>query len=338
MDTRVNRLTLKQKRAACIPLLGAIALFGAGCGQQGPESADDFPSRPLSIICPWAVGGGTDRCSRIAGDELSKVLGVRVDVHNRAGGAGVTGHAAGAGAKPDGYTLTMVTAEINMMHWRNLTELGPADFEPLRLMNKVSGAIIVREDAPWADMNQLKEAIAANLGKMHASGTAKGGMWHLACAGWMLAAGFQADDIIWVPSEGAAPALQEMIGGGNDVVFCAPAEALTLIDGGKARCLAVLADKRNPQFPDAPTSIEQGVDFEVYGWAGLAVLSKGTPEGIRAKLESALAQAAGSEGYAEAMTNAGFNVDTEDAAGFVKVLERDDIKFQKLLKAAGIIQ
>lgn len=298
---------------------------------------DEFPTRSLSVISPWAVGGGTDRCSRIAADELSRIVGQRVNVVNRTGGAGVTGHSAGAGAKPDGYTLTMVTAEINMMHWRNLTQLGPSDFEPLHLMNKVSGAIIVRADAPWNTMTELKEAIAANLGNMHASGTAKGGIWHLACAGWMLAAGFQADDIIWVPSEGAAPALQELISSGIDVVFCAPAEALTLIEAKRARCLAVLADKRNPQFPDVPTSIEKGVDFEIYGWAGLAV-PKGTPEPICAKLKSALAEVAASEGYATAMTNAGFNVDTEDAAGFAGVLERDDVKFQQLLRAAGIIQ
>ncbi|MFH1738706.1 MAG: tripartite tricarboxylate transporter substrate binding protein [bacterium] len=318
-----------------------IALAGLlpiGCGQGGEDtSVEDFPDRPVTIICPWAAGGGTDTASRITAEGLHQVLGTRVNVVNQTGGAGVAGHSAGAKAKPDGYTLTMITAELNMMHWRGLTDIGPRDFEPIMIMNKICASIFVREDSPWKTMTDLRQAIKDNPGKLTASGTAKGGIWHLACAAWLIAGGLEPDDLIWVPSKGAAPALQQLISEGIDVVFCAPAEGKSLIDSGKARLLAVFSDVRSPVFPDVPTCIEQGVDVEIYGWAGIAA-PVGTPLEIRSKLESALQRVAASEDFRTRMNNSGFLVATENSERFREILARDDIRFGKLLKDAGITQ
>lgn len=316
----------------------ALALLLSGCGRGEERSPiDEFPSRPIQIICPWAAGGGTDTASRITAEGLHQVLGTRVNVVTRTGGAGVTGHAAGAKAKPDGYTLTMITGELDMMHWRGLTDIGPEDFEPIMIMNKISASIFVREDSPWKTMGDLQKAVKENPGKFTVSGTAKGGIWHLACAAWLIAAGLQPGDLIWVPSTGAAPALQQLISGGNDIVFCAPAEGKPLFDAGKARLLALLSDKRNTFFPDVPTCIEQGVDVVIYGWVGIAA-PLGTPLEIRNRIESALQEVAASEDFKTRMNNAGYEVATENSARFRKTLREDDVKFGKLLKDAGITQ
>jgi len=316
---------------------GGLLILVAGCGPGGQESPGEFPSRPLIIICPWASGGGTDTVSRITAEGLHQVLGTRVNVVNQTGGAGVAGHSAGAQAKPDGYTLTMITAELCMMHWRGLTDIEPSDFAPIMLMNKVTGAIFVRTDSSWKSMTELKNAVEQNPGKYTASGTAKGGIWHLACAAWLLAAGLEPDDLIWVPSKGAAPALQQLISEGNDVVFCAPGEGKALVDGGRARMLAVQSNERNPFFPEVPTCREEGVDVEIYGWAGIAA-PEGTPAEILSVLETALQEVAVSEEFKTRMNNAGFNVSTENSTEFEKILREDDEKFGKLLHEAGIVQ
>ncbi len=101
-------------------LLSAIALSVFCCGCRGQ---DGYPNGPVMLICPWSAGGGTDRVSRQVASLLSQDLGVPVNVVNATGGAGVTGHTRGALARPDGYTITMVTCEINMLHWRGLAEI-----------------------------------------------------------------------------------------------------------------------------------------------------------------------------------------------------------------------
>ena len=129
----------------------AFALMVVGCGRAGR-----FPDRPITLICPWSAGGGTDRVSRQVAAQLEERLEVPVNVINATGGSGVTGHTRGARARPDGYTLTMVTVELNMLHWRDLTTVTYRDFAPLQLLNRDSAAILVRSDSPFATLDDCK--------------------------------------------------------------------------------------------------------------------------------------------------------------------------------------
>src|SRR5690606_23671838 len=122
-------------------------------------------------------------------------------------GKGVIGHSRGMQARPDGYTLAMITLELNMMHWSGLTDLTYQDCIPLRSVNEDYAALFVRRDAPWQTLAELESAIRARPGSLKASGTTAGGAWHLALAGWLLAAGLDADDVVWVSSTGAGPSL-----------------------------------------------------------------------------------------------------------------------------------
>lgn len=255
-------------------LLGcAFLLIVAGCTRDR-----EYPYRPITLICPWGAGGGTDAVSRQMAAHLEQELGVPVNVVNATGGKGVTGHGRGRYARPDGYTITTITLELNMMHHSGLTNLTYKDYALLASVNEDYAALFVRSDAPWRTLAELEQEIREKPGKLTASGTASGGAWHLAVAGWLLAAGFNADDVKWVSSEGASSSLLELMSGGVDIVCCSLPEAATQLENGDVRALGVMSPVRAADYPDVPTFIEQGRDWTLGGWRGLAVPRETPPE------------------------------------------------------------
>ena len=243
--------------------------------RRGRQAA--WPNRPVTIICPWGAGGGTDATARIVAAVLEKELKQPFNVVNRTGGSGVVGHSAIATAAPDGYTLGIITVEISMMHWQGLTEFKPDSYTPLALMNEDPPGIQVNASSPYKTVKELADAIkAAPPGKLKASGTGQGGIWHLALVGWLTAMGLKPDHVAWVPLNGAAPAMQDLAAGGLDLVTCSVPEARAIIEAGKARSLAVMAAERNPGFKDVPTLKEaMGIDYTTGAWRGFAA-----PKGI----------------------------------------------------------
>src|SRR5690606_41761393 len=125
-----------------------------------------FPERPSAVIVPWAVGGGTDAVARYIAAVLQDELGQPVNVVNRTGGNGVIGHSAVATAQPDGYTIGLITLEINMMHWMGLTDLTHESYTPLALMNADPAAIHVRTDSKYKTIKDLVDDIKANPGSL----------------------------------------------------------------------------------------------------------------------------------------------------------------------------
>src|SRR6187397_3583612 len=228
----------------------SAAAAAAGISLAKPAFAQAYPARPVTVIVPWGAGGGTDATARIVAALLEKDLGQPFNVVNRTGGSGVVGHSAIASAQPDGYTIGMLTVEISMMHWQGLTELTPRSYTPLALMNEDPPGIQVGSGSPYKTVKELADAIkAAPVGKMKASGTGQGGIWHLALVGWMQAMGLAPNHVAWVPSNGAAPAMQDLAAGGLDLTTCSVPEARAIIEAGKARSLAIMAPARNPAFP-----------------------------------------------------------------------------------------
>src|ERR1044071_308452 len=177
-----------------------------------------YPQRPIQLIVPWGAGGGTDATARIIGALMEKELKQPFNVVSRTGGAGVVGHDAIARAPADGYTLGLITVEITMMHHVGLTPLTYKDYTPIGLMNADPSGINVRADSPYKSVKDVLAAVKANPGKFKASGTGQGGIWHLAIAGLLKDQGIDPNALPWVPSNGAAPGLQDMVAGGVDVV------------------------------------------------------------------------------------------------------------------------
>src|SRR6187551_2244300 len=147
----------------CAALLAAACLVGIAA-----QAA--FPDRPITLIVPWAAGGGTDAVARQIAMMLERDLKQPVNVVNRIGGSGVVGHSAISGAAPDGYTIGLITVEIGMMHWQGLTDLTGASYTPLGLVNADAAGVQVAADAPYKNLDDLLAAIKANPGKLKASG------------------------------------------------------------------------------------------------------------------------------------------------------------------------
>jgi tripartite-type tricarboxylate transporter receptor subunit TctC len=302
-----------------------------------PAFAQSYPARPVTVVVPWGAGGGTDATARIVAALLEKELGQPFNVVNRTGGSGVVGHSAIATAQPDGYTIGMLTVEISMMHWQGLTELGPKSYTPLALMNEDPPGVSVSGGSPYKTVKELADAIkAAPAGKMKASGTGQGGIWHLALVGWLKAMGLPANHVAWVPSNGAAPAMQDLAAGGLDLCTCSIPEARAIIEAGKARALAIMAPERNPVFKDIPTLKEaMSIDYSTGAWRGIAG-PKGLPADIATKLTATLKKVYDSKEFKDFMSNRGFGMVWGDAAEFAKFMDVGDAQMGDAMKAAGL--
>ncbi len=297
-----------------------------------------YPERPITLIVPWGAGGGTDATARIIGTLLEKELGQPVNVVNRTGGSGVVGHAAIASASPDGYTIGMVTVEIGMMHWQGLTELNGASYTPIGLVNADPAGLQVRADAPYKNVGELVAAVKANPGKLKASGTGQGGIWHLAIAGMLQDLKVDPASVPWVPSNGAAPGLQDLVAGGVEIVPCSLPEARSLIDAGKVKSLAVMADAPAALYPNVPTlKAATGSAWTMAAWRGIAA-PKGIPSEARDKLVAAIKKIVASKEYNDFMTQRGFGVIYAGPDDYAKFMAKSDTDLGATMKAVGIVK
>jgi tripartite-type tricarboxylate transporter receptor subunit TctC len=318
-------------------VLGGLAGTATASLLAAPSIAQAYPNRPLTVIVPWGAGGGTDATARIVASILERSLGQPVNVVNRTGGSGVVGHSAIATATPDGYTIGMITVEINMMHWQGLTQLKGTSYTPLALMNEDPPGVQVNAASPYQDVKQLADAIkAAPAGRFKGSGTGQGGIWHLALVGWLQAMGLQPNHVAWVPSNGAAPAMQDLAAGGIDVVTCSVPEAKAMLDAGRARSLAIMASERNPQFATVPTLNEMlGINYSVGAWRGIAG-PPGLPAEIANRLTAELKKAYDSKEFQDFMNNRGFGMKWADAQAFAKFMADGDVAMGGMMRGAGL--
>lgn len=314
--------------AICVLFMGMVS----GC-----DRSSDWPVRPVTLVCPWSAGGGTDRVSRQIAVQLEAELGVPVNVINATGGGGVTGHTRGAIAAADGYTLQMATVELNMLHWRGLCPITPRSYRPLAKLNEDSAAIFVRADAPWQTIQELETALREATSSVPVSGSAAGSIWHLALAGWLMERELSPDATNWISINGSAPALQELLAGGIEVVCCSIPEAAALLHGGEVRCLGVMSQERCPAAPEVPTFVEQGVEWSVGGWRGL-MYPPGVPEDRVERMSAAIRRVAESAEFTQFMDDAGFNISLVYGQEFAEFLAEADAGFGAILTQPAMQQ
>ncbi len=313
----------------CLAALAAVSLLGA------PARAA-FPERPITLIVPWAAGGGTDAIARQVAMMLERDFKQPVNVVNRTGGSGVVGHTAIATAAPDGYTFGLITLEINQMHWVGLTDLTYEGFSLLALVNQDLAAIHVKTDSPFKTAKELFAHIKANPNKVVASGSGQGGSWHAALAGLMELEGISPQSIRWVPATGAATALTDLAGGGVEFVSCSMPEAEALIKAGRIRSLLFMSPKRAANFPDVPTTEEAlGHKWHKGVWRGFAA-PKGLPKEIATQYETAIKKVWDSAEFQEFMTKRGFDLIYMDSAKFAEFMKTDNQDNGKTLKSLGL--
>ncbi|MGB3934557.1 MAG: tripartite tricarboxylate transporter substrate binding protein [Burkholderiales bacterium] len=307
-----------------------LAALFAGAAQA------QYPQRPIQLIVPWGAGGGTDATARIIASLMEKDLKQPINVVNRTGGSGVVGHDAIAKAAPDGYTLGLITVEITMMHHVGLTALKHTDYAPIGLVNADPAGIHVRIDSPYKSTKDLIAAIKASPGKLKASGTGQGGIWHLAIAGLLKDQGIDPGALPWVPSNGAAPGLQDLVAGGVEVVPCSIPEARAMIDAGKVRALSIMDANPPTLYPNVPTlQKEIGSKWTMAAWRVIAA-PKGIPADVQNTLGGALKKVYDSKEYKDFMASRGFGVVWADAEGTGKFMAKSDADMGATLKAVGL--
>ncbi|WP_037062754.1 tripartite tricarboxylate transporter substrate binding protein [Pseudonocardia acaciae] len=333
---------MSRRRIRIAVLSAVLLLVLAGCGSRSRAAGDtrcdlapNYPRGTVELIVPWAAGGGTDSVARFIGSQLAEKLHTQVNVVNRTGGGGAVGHSAIAGARPDGSTIGLATVEITMMHWQGLTDLSYRQLTPIGMVNSDPAGVTVRADAPWTGIAALLDHARANPGATTASGTGRGGIWDLARAGLLLKTGLAPDAIRWVPSEGAAPALQELVAGGITVSTASLAENQTMIRAGRAKAIAVMSEQRDPKFPDVPTLREQGIDFTMAAWRGIAGPAR-MPENVVNELSCHLDEIAHGPAYQEFLAKTGFGLAWRNAKDFGAYLAEQDAQKGEIMKAAGL--
>ena len=295
----------------------AMVLAFAGAGHAA------YPERPITLIVPWAAGGGTDAIGRMIAQGLQEELGQPVNVVNRTGAGGIVGHKEMIDAEPDGYTLGFATAELGTYQAMGTSEISPADVTPIALMNFDAAAFSVRADSDWATLGDALAAIEkAPAGTYKASGFPVGAGYHLALAGLLTDNGIDPKVIAVVPSQGAAPGFQELVSGGVDIVPSSLPEAAPMLQSGLIRTLAVLAPERLAAYPDVPTAIEAVGTRSVGGsWRGV-VGPAGLPQEITDRLEAALHAVSQSDAYVEFMDGRGFGRQWLPGAEFATFMQK----------------
>lgn len=313
----------------------AILIFGVtGCSEKDADATSgDYPKKSITLISPTSAGGGTDAAARALAADAEKHLGQSIGVVNKPGGSGSIGMTEGANAKPDGYTVTMVIAELTMLNHLGISPLSHEQVKPVALINLDPAALTVPADAPYDTLEEFIAYAKENPGKLQVGNAGAGSIWHIAAES--LAKNAQIE-LNHVPFEGASPAVTALVGGHIDAVTVSPAEVKTHLDAGNLKTLAVMSDVRSDIIPDVPTFTEAGLESETIAtWRGLTV-PKDTPDEIVAILEEAFMKAAEEEDFKKFMENNGLGVQLKGSKEFQQHLDENYEYFGKMISELGL--
>lgn len=323
---------------AMVKKFGVISIFMTFC-LVGLSAHAEYPERPITLVVPWAAGGGTDATARTIAAALEAELGKTVNVMNRPGGGSVVGNTFIAKAKPDGYTLGLITSGLDMAHWLGSTDLTFRDYTIIGQINDDAAGLQVAVDSPFETAQDLITAIREEpAGTFKASGVGVGGIWHVTFGALLMDQGIDPVKVTWVPSEGAAPAMLELAAGGVDIAPVSVPEARAMVESGKAKSLAIMSPDRNAVFPDVPTLKEAvGTDYTAGTWRGVAA-PKGLDPEVVDILESALKKAYDSDTYQSFMKKQGFGPYWRDRDDFTAYLEETDAMMGDVMEKMGLRQ
>lgn len=309
-----------------------VGLAAIAAGVFSMPSMAAYPDKPVTVICPWTAGGGTDVLLRALSKEAEKFLGQTINVVNQTGGAGAIGHNAIRAARPDGYTLGMITFELNSLPPQGLVPFTWKDFDPIMRINSDPAALTVKADAPYSTVRGFMDYAKAHPGEITIGNSAPGSVWHIAAG---LAAEKTGVQVKHVPFDGAQPAVTALVGGHIKAVAVSVAEVRSQVQAGNLKILGVMSAERDKIFPDVPTFKEQGVDVQFYTWRGLG-LPKGVPAAVKAKIADAYKKAFDTKEFKEFAAKASLNLSYQDSAEFSKFLDQNYKDVSAVMKNLGL--
>ena len=321
-----------QRRSFLAPI--AIAALAA-CNL--PAAANDFPTKPIRIVVPYAAGGSTDALARTLGERLAQRLGQAVVVDNRPGASEQLAFPVVAKAAPDGHTLllsTLTGLAVNPgLYGPKLPYDPQKDLVPVMLAASVASVVVVHPSVPVKTMGELSAYLKANPGKVAYASAGNGTPSHLGMEYYKRQNGF---DPVHVPYKGGAPALQEMMGGQVQVMMALVPEAMPIVKSGRLRALAMTSSKRLPAYPDVPTVAEAGgKDFDMTFWFAF-MAPAGTPEPVVAKLNQTLNTVLQGADVRAKLAEMSLDVAGGAPAKVTELMRSDAAKWTKVIDEAGI--
>lgn len=327
-----------QARRRALLIAGAAAAL-APLAAAAQDAAKDFPSKPITLIVPYAAGGSSDTRARQLGEKLQKILGKPVVVENKAGGNGNIGTDAIARATPDGHTIgvgNFAPLSVNKALNPKLSYDPKTDLVPVVLLEKGPVVLIVNSTkSPYKSVQELVAAAKATPGKLSYASAGAGGAYHLAGEMFNQSTGTTG---VHIPYKGGGPATNDLLAGTVDYMFDMVPASLGYLKATppKMRALAVASDKRLPAIPDVPTFNELGIkNMEISNWLGI-IAPKGTPPAIVAKLNQAINQALKEPDLAQRITSQGNEIGGGTPQDFGKFIDAESARWTKLIKERGI--
>jgi len=306
----------------------------AGLPAQAQANPNPYPSKSIELVVPFQAGGGTDALARAFAEAARKHLPQSVIVVNKPGASGSIGWADVAKAPPDGYKLSLVTADLTIVPHLGLTRITYEDFTPIAQLNADPSAVTVRADSPYQTVEAFLEAAAKNPGGMRVGNAGNGSIWHLAAAALEDKAGVKFNHI---PFQGGNPAVLALLGGHIDAVTVSPAEVQAYVQAGKLKTLAVMADRRVKGFEAVPTLKERKVDLSIGTWRGIAV-PRNTPPEVVGVLRKAVAKTAAEPALRDMMDKQNLGYAYLDEAPFKAEMSKDNAYFKSLIDKLGLKQ
>jgi tripartite-type tricarboxylate transporter receptor subunit TctC len=319
--------------------VSAIAL-GLVAAATGVALAQSYPTRPVTMIIPFAAGGPTDVLGRVVAQPMSEALGQQVIVENIGGAGGMTGMKRVADAAPDGYTFGLGTvgtqAQSQTMYKKALYN-SVNDFTPVALIAEVPIILTVRKDLPVSNFKEFVAYAKANQAKMQFGSAGAGSATHLGC---VLLNYIIGTNITHVPYRGTGPAMQDLQGGRSDFLCEVITTAKPQVDGGTVKALAIFHKDRSPALPNLPTALEQGTEkLEAYTWNAV-FLPKNAPADVVKKLNGAVVKAMNTPSVRDRLSQLGAVIVPNDRATpeYLGQFLKDEIaKWAGPIKASGVI-
>jgi tripartite-type tricarboxylate transporter receptor subunit TctC len=315
--------------------LPAMAIVAAIIGVPAAAAAQDYPSRPITLIVPYAAGGGNDVMARAAADKMSRTLGQQIVIENRGGAGGSIATRQIAKSAPDGYTLGLGgtgTLAINPTLYANAGYDPRKDFAPVGLIATSALVVCVHPSLPVRSIPDLIALAKREPGKLNFASAGAGSGIHLGTEYFATMAGIK---LTHVPYKGSSPALTDLVGGHVAIYFSSLPPAVGLVKEGKVRALAVTGTKRSPIFPDLPTVAEAALPgYEAVLHYGV-VAPAGTPRAIIDKLSAALRAAVMSDDLKTRLADDGAEPLPSTPEEYAADIDREETKWSAIVKASG---
>ena len=321
-----------KKMIRTLIVVSMITILAACGGSNDKNAAENFPDNQIEVVVPFAAGGASDLVSRTIAMEMEDELGVPVVITNKTGGSGATGLYAVKDAKPDGYTIGYAPAELAMLDSLGLAEISPNDYEALGQLMTIPAAITVKSDAPYDTLEDFIQYAEDNPGEVRIGNSGTGSIWHIAAAAFAQEVGVEVGH---VPYDGAAPAVTALLGNHVDAVTVSPSEAISGIDSGDLKVLAVMSENPDVNAPDAPTMQELGYDINLSGWGGF-IAPNDTPEEILEPLRNAFKTAYDSDEFQKLLEERGMNPDYKPGDEFKSFSTEQYDYFSELIPQVGL--